>query len=60
MIVKELSKKEELDWDIFIRHNDTATFFHQIGWRRLIEKFYKFKPIYLLAKEGDEIKGILP
>ena len=61
MIITKLSTNDdELAWDEFVAHNDTATFFHQIAWKKLVEKCYKFKPIYLMAKDGGEIKGILP
>ena len=29
-------------------------------WRNVVEKTYKHKPIYLMAKEDSEIKGALP
>ena len=31
-----------------------------MGWKNVIEKTYKHKPHYLIAKEEGEIKGILP
>ncbi|MFX0199988.1 MAG: FemAB family XrtA/PEP-CTERM system-associated protein [Candidatus Hodarchaeota archaeon] len=61
MIIKELSSnKDELAWDEFVSSTSNATFFHQIGWKKLVEKCYKYKPIYLMAKEAGEINGILP
>jgi len=29
-------------------------------WRNVVEKTYEHKPIYLVAKEGSELKGVLP
>jgi hypothetical protein len=29
-------------------------------WRNVVEKMYKQKPIYLIAKEESEINGVLP
>ena len=60
MIIEELREKEEKAWDEFVAKNHNATFFHQIGWKRLVEKYYKLKPIYLIAKDGGKINGILP
>jgi serine/alanine adding enzyme len=37
-----------------------STFYHQIGWKSVVEKTYKHKPVYLIAKEEGEIKGVLP
>lgn len=60
MEIQELRKKDEKEWDAFVREQDNATFFHLIGWKNIVEKTYKHKSYYLLAKEDDEIKGILP
>ena len=60
MEIQRLRKKDEKEWDAFVRERDDATFFHQIGWKKVIEKTYNHKSYYLLAKEDGEIKGILP
>jgi FemAB-related protein (PEP-CTERM system-associated) len=58
--IQELGKKDEKEWDAFVRGQEDATFFHLIGWKNVIEKTYKHKSYYLIAKEEGEIKGILP
>jgi serine/alanine adding enzyme len=58
--IAELQKEDETVWDSYIHSSNTSTFYHQIGWRNVVEKTYKHKPIYLAAKEEDEIKGVLP
>jgi len=58
--VYDLKKEEEKAWDSYIHKSSTSTFYHQIGWRNVVEKTYKHKPVYLIAKEEGEIKGILP
>ena len=58
--IQEFRKKDEKEWDAFVRRQDDATFFHLTGWKNIIEKTYKHKSYYLIAKENDEIKGILP
>ncbi|KAF5413920.1 MAG: hypothetical protein C5S48_10150 [Candidatus Methanogaster sp.] len=60
MDVYNLEEKEENDWDAFISAMENATFYHQIGWKSVIEKTYKHKPYYLVAKEDGNIKGVLP
>lgn len=60
MEIPELGEKDEKEWDAFVRRQDDATFFHLIGWKHIIEKTYKHKSCYLIAKEDGEIKGILP
>jgi len=58
--ITELQKEDEKSWNAYVHNSNTSTFYHQIGWRNVVEKTYKHKPIYLVAKEEDEIKGVLP
>ncbi|MFX0199989.1 MAG: FemAB family XrtA/PEP-CTERM system-associated protein [Candidatus Hodarchaeota archaeon] len=60
MNVEELKRKDEKLWDDFVAANHNATFFHQIAYKTLVEKCYKYKPIYLIAKDAGEVNGILP
>ena len=56
----ELKKEDETAWDTYIHKSNSSTFYHQIGWKNVVEKTYKHKPVYLVAKENGEIKGVLP
>jgi len=58
--VYELKKEEEKAWDSYIYKSSSSTFYHQLGWRNVVKKTYKHKPIYLVAKENGELKGVLP
>jgi len=58
--VYDLKKEDENAWDAYIHKSSSSTFYHQLGWRNVVKKTYKHKPIYLVAKENDEIKGVLP
>ena len=58
--VRELEKNDEKAWDEYVLNSDTSTFFHQIGWKNVIEKTYGHEPHYLIAEEGGDIRGILP
>lgn len=60
MEITELQKKDEKAWDDYIAKSSNSTFYHQIGWKNVIEKTYKHKPDYLIAREEDVIKGVLP
>ena len=60
MQITELQKEDEAAWDSYILNSNNSTFYHQIGWRNVVEKTYKHKPIYLIAKEEGDIKGVLP
>ena len=58
--VYELEREDEKAWDAYVYNSNSSTFYHQIGWRNVVEKTYKHKPIYLIAKENGEIRGVLP
>lgn len=60
MEICELKDVDLKAWDDFILQNPNATFYHQIGWKNVVEKTYGHKPCYLTAKENDEIIGVLP
>jgi serine/alanine adding enzyme len=60
MIIKILENKDQPRWDRFIEENDSVTFFHQLGWKNVIEKIYGHKPLYLFAEVNGKIVGILP
>jgi FemAB-related protein (PEP-CTERM system-associated) len=47
-------------WDDFVYNHPRATFFHLTGWRELVEKVWHYTPVYLLARQGRDIQGILP
>lgn len=60
MEICELKQSDEKAWDEYVLKHPDSTFYHQIGWKNVVEKSYGHKPYYLLAKENGEIKGILP
>ncbi|VUT26077.1 MAG: FemAB family protein [Candidatus Methanolliviera sp. GoM_oil] len=60
MEIAELRTGEEDAWDSYVYESDASTFYHQIGWRNVVEKTYGHKPRYLVAREGDAIVGVLP
>ena len=60
MVVEELNQNEYSQWDEFVEKNDDGTFYHLTGWKELVEKVYRFKSFYLIAKENNKITGILP
>jgi len=60
MNVEVLQESEKGAWDEYVHKTKQATFFHLIGWREVIKKTYGHKDLYLVAKEGKDIQGILP
>ncbi|MBN2415902.1 FemAB family PEP-CTERM system-associated protein [bacterium] len=55
-----LTKSDEPAWSEYAGRHDRSTFFHQLSWRDLTLRFYPCEPVYLLAKVGGRVTGILP
>jgi len=53
-------QNEESKWDDYVISSDSATGYHQIGWKTVIEQTYGLKSYYLMALEDERIVGILP
>ena len=60
MEICELKQSDEKAWDEYVLRHSDSTFYHQVGWKNVVEKSYGHKPYYLLAKEDGEIKGVFP
>jgi len=60
MDVVELNDTNRIEWDAFVWECPTSNQFHLEGWRSIIEEVYGHQPRYLLAKDGKQVRGILP
>jgi len=48
------------EWDAFVLRHPRATFFHQSGWKAVLEETFGYEPHYLGAWRGDRLSGVLP
>jgi FemAB-related protein (PEP-CTERM system-associated) len=55
-----LQRGDELAWDEFVSRSPEAGIYHRYGWARVIETSYGHAPVYLWAREGGRVRGILP
>lgn len=63
LTVETLRPELEARWDRYVRSAPQATFFHQLGWRWLVERVFGHKAYYFVARRNDEdgrIVGVLP
>ena len=60
MEIIEYTDRFESQWKVYLTEKEFSTFAHQIEWKAVLEKSFKQKPVYLLAKDGDRVVGILP
>ncbi|ROO33073.1 FemAB family XrtA/PEP-CTERM system-associated protein [Salinisphaera orenii] len=47
-------------WDAFVAEAPDATFFHQAGWKRVIEGAFGHRCHFLYAETDGRIEGVLP
>ena len=59
-MIKTLTDSEIEYWDKYIEKTATATFFHQSGWKQVIERAFGHKTYYLYAENQGKITGVLP
>lgn len=47
-------------WDSYVEGCPGGTFFHLFGWGEVAEAAYGYEPVYLAARRGGAIVGVLP
>lgn len=47
-------------WDAFVNQHPGANRYHVWGWRRIFEEVFGHETVYLAARRGDELIGVLP
>jgi FemAB-related protein (PEP-CTERM system-associated) len=47
-------------WDSFVLGQPRGSFFHLIGWMRVIAKTFGFEPRYVYAERAGQITGVVP
>lgn len=58
--VRPLAPADARAWDDYVLAHPRATFFHQLGWKRVLERTFGFEPRYLLAERAGRVAGVLP
>lgn len=59
-MIKILDNSNFERWDNFVQAASEATFFHQAGWKEVIERAFGHKTYFLYVENKGEITGILP
>src|SRR5271166_4940025 len=58
--IHSLTAEVEAQWDDFVQSHPKATFFHQIGWKKVMQATYGYRPFYFYAERDGQITGIAP
>jgi len=60
LVIRRSTPADDGERDRFVLAQPRATFFHQSGWRRMVEKVYEHQPVELVAHRDQELVGVLP
>jgi FemAB-related protein (PEP-CTERM system-associated) len=58
--IKLLGDGGEGAWEAYVLANPKASFFHRAPWRRVIERSFGHRAIFLYAERAGQVVGILP
>jgi FemAB-related protein (PEP-CTERM system-associated) len=48
------------EWDAFVASRSDASAYHQWRWRHVFERAFGHETVYLAARDGGQIQGVLP
>jgi FemAB-related protein (PEP-CTERM system-associated) len=60
MKVRSFTSQESKGWDEFVVACPFATFFHTLGWKRVVERTFSYHSEYFFAEHHGQVLGILP
>ena len=60
IVVSEFATDDKKRWNDYVLKNADATFFHDAGWKSVLERAFGHRTFFLKAERGDTIVGILP
>jgi hypothetical protein len=52
--------RDEKEWQDFVQAMPTATFYHTLEWKRVIQRSFDFVPAYLTVRDQGRIVGVCP
>jgi FemAB-related protein (PEP-CTERM system-associated) len=60
LAVRAFRNEDAARWEAYVERAPTATFFHRIGWREIIEQEFRHRTHYLVAERDGDVVGVLP
>ncbi len=54
------SSEDARQWDEFVGRHPGSTAYHRWNWKHVLEKAFNWPTFYLMARENDRVRGILP
>src|SRR5262245_33047533 len=59
-IVSIATQHDAVAWEAFVEARGDATGYHSWRWRKVFSDAFGHEPIYLIARQGSAITGVLP
>jgi len=60
MEIRPLAPEDGERWDAFVLAHPHGSPFHLIAWKKTMEEVFGYDPCYVIAAEGNCIRGVLP
>lgn len=60
ILIHEFRRPAAGAWNDYITTHPDATLFHELGWKRAVERTFGHRPWYLYATRRQRIVGVLP
>jgi FemAB-related protein (PEP-CTERM system-associated) len=60
VVVRPLESQEEQRWERFVLEHPAGTFFHQLAWKRVVEKTFAHQARYVYAEREGHIVAVVP
>jgi FemAB-related protein (PEP-CTERM system-associated) len=60
LVFRAYAAEDRKQWDSFVLQHAHGSPFHLIAWQRAIEESFGYQPRYILATDGERIRGVLP
>jgi FemAB-related protein (PEP-CTERM system-associated) len=58
--IVEARDQDATDWNAFVETCPDATGYHEWNWRHVFQTAFGHRCVYLIARFGDEIRGVMP
>ena len=60
MEIRALPHEDDKQWDDYVLTTHQGSLFHMIAWKKVLEKTFAYRSVFLAAYDEGEICGILP
>jgi len=60
LVVRALESQDAERWDRFVLQHPAGTFFHQLAWKRVLEKTFNHQARYLYGERDGRIVAVAP